>query len=421
MRKRLIHHSNTKLTKLPILIGFAFLIYSMFVLYIGTFWVAMADNSLVGQSEVRKAVELPKQQWSFAELKTYFKKLAIEKGAVNAFEVLNKEPMPNGTDMHLLAHAVGDELYHQYGASGIKYCTQDFRNACSHSIVINLFYDKGEAALKEIVEACKQAPGDGGYDMCYHGLGHGVFAYSNYDLKRTVELCKKTATREHHESEFSECVGGAVMEQISGGEHDRDNWLKMRLVNLHKDDPLYPCMGSLIQDAGPRKICLIYLTPYLWEYAGKISADPTEDIIKNSFKYCDAIPLEDADNRDGCFGGFGKEFVPMARGHDIRNIDKLSDLEIKQVYDNCFLTDIKDGQKSCVQFALGSIYWSGAVDKKHAEHFCFAAPNLEFKEYCFSKLIDKVGESNKGMEYNSEFCSEIPISQTEECRNKLAS
>src|SRR3989344_6471857 len=72
----------------------------------------------------------------FKELSDRFAQLARERGGVYAFEVLKQADLPPNTDLHLLGHIVGDELYKQEGLAGIAHCTQDFRNACSHSIVI---------------------------------------------------------------------------------------------------------------------------------------------------------------------------------------------------------------------------------------------------------------------------------------------
>lgn len=356
----------------------------------------------------------------FAQLKAYFKDLSEKKGAVYAFEVLNKAPMPSGIDMHLLAHTVGDELYKQKGIKGMKDCTDDFRNACSHSIVINLFYEKGDAGINDINQACKEAPGKGGYSMCYHGLGHGVFAYADYQFPKTAELCKEVSSGNLKGPEYKECMGGAVMEQISGGDHDKISWQKQRDINLRKDNPLYPCMSDLITDPGPRQICLVYLTPYLWELAGKISAEVPDDVIIKSFEYCNLIPSEDIQNRQACFGGFGKEFLAMAKGKDVRNIDKLTDEEMQQIYHWCSLAPHLEGQEYCIVFAQGSMYWSGANDKKLPIHFCSLAPSEELKNYCFTKLITTIQKGDiQTKSYLKEFCSEIPDSLKIQCENIL--
>lgn len=356
---------------------------------------------------------------NYEQLSAFFKELSNKKTAIYAFEILSKAPMPYGIDMHLLAHSIGDVLYRQEGINGMRYCTDNFRNACSHSLVINLFYEKGEAGLADISEACKKAPGEGGYSMCYHGLGHGVFAYSGYDFPKTTELCKKTAT-ENAGDEYKECMGGALMEQVNGGDHDKASWQKQRLINFHQDQPLYPCMSDLFSDPESRQICLVYLTPYLWELAGRNSENVSDEVIIRSFEYCNDISLNDPKNRDACFGGFGKEFLSMAKGKDIRNIDKLTDDEMKRIYRWCSLTPHKDGQKSCILYAQGSMFWSGANDKKLVEHFCSLAPQEEAKMDCFEGLIHTVKNSDKKEQsYLTEFCNEIPSSVQAQCKRQL--
>ena len=141
--------------------------------------------------------DLSGKNLSFEELQKYFKDLADKKGARYAFAVLKVAPLGPNIDLHLLGHTVGDVLYKQEGASGITACNNDFRNACSHSIVVGLFYDKGEKALGPISEACRKAPGgSGAYTMCFHGLGHGILSYTGYDMAKAAEICKKTGTKE---------------------------------------------------------------------------------------------------------------------------------------------------------------------------------------------------------------------------------
>jgi hypothetical protein len=186
--------------------------------------------------------ELEGNSMSFADLKKYFTSLAEKKGAEYAYQVLKVAYMPPNTDMHLMGHVVGDVLYKQKGIEGIKVCTNDFRNACSHSIVVGLLLEKGESILPDIAAACKQAPGgSGAYTMCYHGLGHGVLSYTNYDLAKTVPLCQKTGTEES-----IQCIGGAIMEIISGGDHDKRTWAKMRPNFLKPNDPTYPCLAEFM-------------------------------------------------------------------------------------------------------------------------------------------------------------------------------
>ncbi|MEZ4200776.1 MAG: hypothetical protein R3B69_04350 [Candidatus Paceibacterota bacterium] len=53
-----------------------------------------------------------------------------------------------------MGHAVGDILYEQEGISGMSICTHDFRNACSHTMVIGALIEFGTGAFPDIRDAC---------------------------------------------------------------------------------------------------------------------------------------------------------------------------------------------------------------------------------------------------------------------------
>src|ERR1700722_612624 len=80
---------------------------------------------------------------SFQEISDRFTALAEKKGAVYAFDVEEVAQLPPDIDTHLLGHVIGGVLDQQKGVDGIIYCTPDFRNACSHAIVIGALDEYG--------------------------------------------------------------------------------------------------------------------------------------------------------------------------------------------------------------------------------------------------------------------------------------
>ena len=83
---------------------------------------------------------LQNKEMNFAELSKFFIALAKDKGGGYAYQALAYATMhaliPPNIDTHLLGHVVGDELFKQKGLDGMRVCTDDMRNACSHSIVV---------------------------------------------------------------------------------------------------------------------------------------------------------------------------------------------------------------------------------------------------------------------------------------------
>lgn len=396
---------------LPITAGCLAFLIAVAVIFYGYYFVPKKEVQSYPELN-----ELKGNNMKFDQLRGYFRNLALKKGAPYAYEVLKIADIPKGTDMHLMGHAVGEILYQQKGAGGMEYCTPDFRNACSHTIVVGLLLEKGEAALSEISDACRKAPGgSGAYLMCFHGLGHGVLSYTGYDFKKSLELCKKVGPEKNNFGEYGECVGGMIMEQISGGDHDKELWSKQRKVNLKENDRLFPCNSNLLTDQSAKTFCYIYITPNLFERTGeKGFPKPTNQEITDAFKYCEKIPAKEQNNISTCFGGFGKEFVVFAKERDIRNIDKMSDLELKKVYDWCMLSDDFRGQDSCLVGALASLYWGGENDPSVAIRFCSLQPDQQ-RGGCFMSLISQAKKYLKPP--MNDFCALLPQEYIQKCIN----
>lgn len=380
--------------------------------------------------------DLPDPNLPYQQAEDYFENLAIEKGGVYAFEVLKKATLPPNTDFHLLGHVVGDVLYKQKGGDGIAFCSEDFRNACSHSIVIGLLSDKGVAALSEINLACQKAPGGkGAYGMCFHGLGHGVLAFAGYDFPQMVKLCDKTSSGLRGAEEKSQCIGGAVMEIISGGFHDREAWGKKRTQTLRLDDPLSPCNKDYIPEDS-KHMCYTYITPWLFEAASLSAANPqssnssaatrtvslsapspmSEEIYEKAFSYCQSIPAVQTGNRAACFGGFGKEFIGLANERDIRDMGSLPKEKLKMVYDWCQLPNDEEGAKHCLLSAMSSLYWGGENKPDAAITICDISG--KFREGCFDTLINSVSYFASDKQ-KTEFCGLVPEDIKGKCGGSL--
>ncbi len=355
---------------------------------------------------------------NFQDITVFLKEQAKENGAVYAFEVLKVAKLPPNTDLHLLGHVVGDELFKQQGIEGITHCTQDFRNACSHSIVVGLYLREHEAAFPQIARTCSQAPGgSGAYIMCYHGLGHGILAALDYDLSRAVDVCQQTGTPQHNFLESGECAGGAVMEIISGGDHNRSMWEEQSPKYFRNDDPLYPCTADFMPESA-KPLCYLYLTPHLLTYVGADLASPGPDDFRKAMPLCDRIPQGDGISRESCFGGFGKEFIVLVKARDIRTLVSLADDEIRTVIEWCRFAGKEEGVRACTRTAVNSLYWGGENDPAIAVRFCGVLSESE-QPACFDNLIGAAyfynAEDRKALEG---FCTLLPQSYQQSCRTK---
>lgn len=358
---------------------------------------------------------LTEKTFSFDELENFFKGVAEEKGPAYAFDLLRVAPLPPDTDIHLLAHAVGNVLYKKEGLSGIRICTEDFRNACSHTIVIGAFIEKGEEATRDIAEVCRKAPGGtGAYGMCFHGLGHGVLAFQEYNVKSAVSLCRMAGSREFNYVESAECIGGVIMESIDGV-HDRAAWEAQKDTFFREDDPLYPCNQGWVPSNG-RDACFSYLTPHLWQVAGADLGNPTEADFEESFKYCGRLSGDNKIHKGACYGGFGKEFVGLVRARDIRDVAEITEDQAKTIYEWCLLAKEAPGIGDCIRDALSSLYWGGENKPDGALSLCGVIKEDGLKSMCFNHLAEIFNYYSSGSKIQLRLlCNKLPRNYQEKC------
>ena len=347
--------------------------------------------------------EIEKTQ-DYDSLSSRVTEIAKGKGAEYAFGLLKEANMPENVDLHLLAHVVGDVLYKEKGKDGLSICTDDFRNACAHSIVIGMFIENGVEALEEIESVCKKSPGGkGAYMMCFHGLGHGVLAYTGYDLEAAVGLCKRTGTVKNSFREVSECISGSIMEMVSGV-HDVKTWESQK-GNYFKDgDPLYPCTAEYIPNEA-KYMCLQYLTPRIMEAAKIDLGNPDPSLYSKAFGFCEREDL-DGSLKDACNGGFGKEFVAIASARKIESLDSLSLDALQNVIDWCEMSRTKEGFRACYRDAINSLYWGGENGYQSSIKMCSLMTDGE-KTECFSYLLGVVKYYSPNSKYVEKFCKEV--------------
>lgn len=390
------------------------LIFTLSVILLGNAFVVMkilARDPLDAEVPVIQDAVL---RMNNIQLDEFFAKVAHDEGAVFAYNVLRKIQLPQGVDAHVVGHTIGEILYKQQGVEGIRYCTDEFNNACSHAVVIGHFTNKGEGVIKEIAEECKQVPGGKqGYTMCFHGLGHGVFAFFDYNFEKTIPMCRKAGERDNG-VEFTECVGGAVMESISGGLHNKDIWDKNTRKYFTTEDQLYPCNSEIFPDDA-KPICYVYLTPHLFREAGfGIGVVPKDEQLTRAFSFCEKIKVDYI--RTSCFEGFGKELVTMANdwNSDIEGKNGFDSQKIAKLSRWCHLGSSPEAKSACITSSVSVLYWGGIKDPKFANEFCGLQQGAD-QELCFRHFV---GQINYYAQNKQQTCRGISSEWRDRCLGK---
>jgi hypothetical protein len=346
---------------------------------------------------------------SFDAVTQIFADIADEHGAVAAFEVLNKSTLPPGVDSHLVGHFVGGDLYNEQGIDGLKHCTDANGFACAHSIVIGALLDKGPSVFEEINDICATVEGNNGYNMCFHGFGHGVLAFSEYRLPEAIQACEQVGTQEHQNQETAECIGGIIME-MRGGIHNPTLWMQNGLQYLDEKNPLYMCQADYMPDEH-RDYCYVYITPFIFDAVTKNDI-PTLETFAPAMNYCSAAPLE---SQEACYGGFAKEFLGFILGRDIILVETITDAQLFDLWAACESASNSLARAHCAKYAVFNLYRSGSHPFEISARYCLQITEQESKSACFQNLQDQVYKHNQNDQYRAQFCTTLAAEFDTQC------
>lgn len=192
---------------------------------------------------------------------------------------------------HELLHVIGVSAYAETGSVSRAYAGGDpfCRAGYYHGILEGAFGDDGAELLSRLDDLCAQVPGRTSYSYqyfsCVHGIGHGLMAYFDHDLFRSLDACAGLSG----EWEIDSCAGGVFMQNAMNDPGE-----------FRADDPFYPCtaVGERFDDA-----CYLMQT-------SRILAINSGDFVA-AFALCRA--LEPA-HRTTCFESLGRDASGWARG-----------------------------------------------------------------------------------------------------------
>ncbi len=140
------------------------------------------------------------------------------------------------TDCHQPAHIIGRISYELNGATAFKEGNASCHSGYYHGAMESFLQEKGTSNIAEDIDIlCTLFDTDFGKFECLHGVGHGVMAYEDYDLPKSLKVCAKL----QDPFSINSCYGGVFMENIivggGGGAipgHET-KWLS--------EDPHFPC------------------------------------------------------------------------------------------------------------------------------------------------------------------------------------
>jgi hypothetical protein len=191
-------------------------------------------------------------------------------------------------------------------------------------------------------------------------------------------------------------------------------WESQKPKYFKANDPLFPCDGEFVPDE-VKAICYMHLTPHLFEAAGGDLGALTPKIFGTAMKFCNAIPESRTDERDACYGGFGKEFIVLAKSRDIRDVGSATAESLKPVRAACAEAGDVRGEHMCNQNALNSLFWGGENNPDAAFNYCSIATG-DAVQGCYADLIGNIRFYLGGTPKGAALCDRLPAEYQNSCR-----
>src|SRR3989344_370550 len=288
------------------------------------------------------------------------KTFVVKNGPAAAMEALVTVSRAAGKDCHNRAHELGRMSYEEFGSEIFKLVLPECHSGFYHGAIEAFFHKNGTDGLRaNLSTICIDGLNGFFTHQCLHGIGHGLMAWSDYDLPAALEYCNLLPTG----SGQSSCRTGAFMENIVGSlDNSPEAKRRGHISKFVSDNPQYPC--TIVKD----------------EYKNDcyfLQTDRMATLSKTGFEGV-ARECEKAPDRyqSSCFASMGRTIGGQMRGKPAEAIR------------NCPFAQANKHRIQCILGAGQDTFWD-----KHGEdlalEFCALVPADEGKEDCYDTIIGR--------------------------------
>lgn len=296
-------------------------------------------------------------------------------GPAATVNVLKQVELDEGRYCHDAAHEVGRIAYEAFGPASFVISGHECQAGALHGSIEALFADRGTSRLGEDVAAvCATAANPFLTHQCYHGVGHGLMAWTSYEIHEALELCGVIGDDLNRAS----CSSGVFMENIVGG---LSGLMGHTTEYLRPDDPHHPCdtvAAAYVKD------CYYYQTTHMLRVFDSDFAAVAAT--------CAGLP---GNARTSCFSSYGRDVGNWTRGDPERAVGLCGHAPAGSDYAACIAGTAQDR------------FWetSGAGE---AVVVCSLAEAPDAAEACWWTIIERAGDVFVDVDGRRSFCERLP-------------
>jgi plastocyanin len=303
-------------------------------------------------------------------------------GPSNTVRVLAEQAPSLSVDCHQRAHHTGHLSYTLYGFTAFSVVGHDCQSGGFHGVTEMFIRDRGAASLAtDVDQVCGSEPNAFHRHQCVHGVGHGVMAWTSYELIDALAICDELKDATARES----CYSGVFMENVVGGLSGGMGHRSAFLSN----DPHFPCNA----------LDMKYVSGCYFYQTSRMVVLFKEDFKKVAHA-CNEAP---AMARANCFQSMGRDIGGVSRGEPAKAIALCANA-----------TDGPD-RRDCIEGAVQDWFWE-PPGADSAIGFCKALTVADEKTRCYATIIPRARLILSDPVAVERFCANVEERFRSDCR-----
>ncbi len=300
-------------------------------------------------------------------------------GPEETLELLRLGEVETGLDCHGSAHHLGRMAFAEYGAAAASGLAETCQSGMRHGVMEQLFVGRGIANLADDVDAlCPDASDAFGRHQCFHGVGHGVMAWTAYELEDALGICGRLSD----ESGQRSCYSGVFMENVVSG---LSGAVGQRSAYVNAEDPHYPC------NALPER----YVNDCYWYQTSQMLTVFNQDLGR----VADACMEAPASSRRSCFGSYGRDVGAVHRRNPYL------------VVQYCRLPESLMHRGHCIDGAARTLFWD-STQQDAGVALCAEVDESIVAEACWQSIVNQAHAVAPDLE---PFCARLPARWRKRC------
>ena len=276
---------------------------------------------------------------------------------------------------HERAHQTGRAAYELFGAAAFALASHECEAGAYHGATEAMFKERGTADLESDVQVVCGGSAVFFFRLqCIHGVGHGLMAWTSYELYDALDLCDRLETDRDRRA----CYSGVFMENVVGG---LSGTMGHFTDYLSDKDPHYPCNALTERYVAP---CYLYHS--------------TRMLLMFEYDY-DRVAEECVNapeiGRYHCFESFGRDLAAVSLGDPAKGLEQCHDT-----------VDEPQHRVWCIQGSVQARFWEPDRASEAVE-MCNLATVAEERTGCNWMIVHRARELFPARPSLEEFCARL--------------